>query len=124
MVNIFSSYLAENRLAVDLGDVEAPPGVRDIEGGALSGLPAFINALVRLLIVGAGIYALINLVLAGYGFLSAGGDPKKIADATAKIWQTLLGLTIAAGSFVLAAIFGQLLFKDPDALLQFKIFTP
>jgi len=105
------------------GPINPPPGVSELGGGP-AGLPSFINLLVRLLIVGAGIYALFNLVLAGYAFMSAGDDPKKIQGAWAKIWQTLLGLAFAAGAFVLAAIFGKLVFNDYDALLQFKIFTP
>jgi len=104
------------------GNVKPPPGVENLSGGTLEGLPLFINMIIRLLIVGAGIYAVINLVLAGYAFMSAGDDPKKMAAASSKIWQTLLGLAVAAGSFVLAAIFGKILFNDPNALLQFKIF--
>jgi hypothetical protein len=106
------------------GQVSPPPGVKEFKGGSLEGLPLFINAIIKLLIVGAGIYALINLVLAGYAFMSAGDDPKKMAGAWNKIWQTLLGLAFAAGSFVLAAIFGKLIFGDYNALLQLRIFGP
>jgi hypothetical protein len=73
---------------------------------------------IYILIVGAGIYALINFVLAGYAFMSAENDPKKMEGAWAKIWQTALGLAIAAGAFVLAAIFGQLIFGNPGAILN------
>ena len=106
------------------GKVAPPPGVKEFSGGDLQGLPVFLNNIIKLLIVGAGIFAVINLVLAGYGFMSAGDDPKKVAGAWAKIWQTLMGLAFAAGAFVLAAIFGQLLFGDYNALLQLKIFGP
>lgn len=82
-----------------------------------------LNLVLQLLIVGAGIYALINLVLAGYAFMSAGDDPKKVEGAWAKIWQTLLGLAFAAGAFVLAAIFGQLIFGRPDFILNPSIPT-
>ena len=84
-------------------------------------LGKLLNLFLQILIVGAGIYALINLVLAGYSFLGAGDDPKKIEGAWAKIWQTLLGLAFAAGAFVLAAIFGQLLFNQWDFILNPKI---
>ena len=105
-----------------IGGVKPPPGVtKSLRGGGLRDL---INSVILLLIVGAGIYAVINIVMAGYAFMSAGDDPKKIAGAWAKIWQTFLGLGIAAGAFVLAAIFGQILFGDPNALLQLRIFTP
>ncbi len=106
------------------GQVKPPPGVAKYSGGGLAGFPTFINNIIKLLIVGAGIYALLNIVLAGYAFMSAGDDPKKVAGAWTKIWQTLLGLAVAAGAFVLAAIFGLLLFGDANALLQVKIFGP
>lgn len=105
------------------GVVNPPPGVREYAGG-LGGLSNFINNILKILIVGAGIFTVFNLVTAGYGFLSAGDDPKKVAGAWAKIWQSLLGLAFAAGAFVLAAIFGKLLFNDPNALLQIRIFGP
>ncbi len=106
------------------GTINPPPGVSQYAGGSIEGLPVFINNIIKFLIIGAGIYALFNLVLAGYAFMSAGDDPKKMEGAWAKIWQTLLGLTFAAGSFVLAAIFGKLVFNDYNALLQLKIFGP
>jgi len=110
----------ENQVAQIFGRVNPPPGIT----ADIGGLATFLNIIIKLLIVGAGIYGVFNLVLAGYAFMSAGDDPKKMAGAWGKIWQTLLGLTVAAGAFVLAAIFGQLLFGDPNALLQLKIFTP
>lgn len=77
-----------------------------------------IQLSLRLLIIGAGIYALFNLVTAGYSFLSAGDDSKKVAGAWAKIWQSMLGLAVTAGAFVLAAIFGQLIFGRWDFILS------
>ena len=53
--------------------------------------------------------------------MSAGEDSKKVAGAWAMIWQTMLGLAVSAGAFVLAAIFGQLIFNDPTFILNPKI---
>lgn len=100
------------------GSIEQPEALKNfgsVEEGALG---KFLQIAIDLLVVGAGIYALINLLLAGYAFLSAGDDPKKAAGAWAKIWQTMLGLVIVAGSFVLAAIFGKIIFGEYDALLK------
>jgi len=100
------------------GPISTPEALKNfgsVEEGAIGKL---LEIIIRTIIVGAGIYALINLVLAGYAFISAGDDPKKAAGAWAKIWQTVLGLAIAAGSFVLAAIFGQIVFGDPNFLLK------
>ena len=90
----------------------------------LGGLIDLFNNILRLLIVGAGIFALLNFILAGYAFISAGGDPKKVEAAWAKIWQSIVGLFIIAVSFVLAALLGLLLFGDVTAILKPKIYGP
>lgn len=88
-------------------------------GSAQSGgIGVFLNLIINLLIVGAGIYALFNFILAGYTFISAGGDPKKIESAWAKIWQSIIGLVVIAASFLIAAIVGLLIFGSPSAILN------
>ena len=106
------------------GKVTTPPWLAAFGGGSVSGIAILINIVLRTLIVFAGIYVVLNLILAGYGFISAGGDPKRIQDATAKIWQSLLGLVVAAGAFLIAAIIGEILYGDPGALLNIQYFTP
>lgn len=113
-------YLAQN-----LGNVQPPPGVKNFSStGSLAGVSVLITVIVRTIIVGASLYAFISLAVAGYMFIGAGGDSKQVGAAWARIWQTLLGLAISAGAFVLAAIFGMLIFGDPTYLLQFRVFTP
>ena len=101
------------------GTVNPPPGV-----SSYSGIQAFISAMIKTVIAISAIYALFNLIFAGYSFMSAGANPDKIAQSWAKIWQTLLGLLVAVGAFVLAGIFGKLIFGDYNALLQLRIFGP
>jgi len=105
------------------GSVPLPSPLAKFGDNAGLAVGKFINLILQLLIIIAGIYALINLVLAGYAFMGAGEDPKKVAAAWAKIWQTLLGLAFAAGAFVLAAIFGQLIFGNWDFILKPSIPT-
>ncbi|HWA52311.1 MAG TPA: hypothetical protein VG895_04610 [Patescibacteria group bacterium] len=107
--------------APDIGHVPLPTALSnfgDVSGG---GIGKFLNLVLKLLIVGGGIYALFNLVLAGYAFLSAGDDPKKVEGAWARIWQTAIGLLFMAGAFVLAAIFGKLIFNDWTFILNPQI---
>jgi hypothetical protein len=107
-----------------IGNVNPPPGINRY-GNLLEGGPTgFITSLLRLLIVVAGLFALFNLVFAGYAFMSAGDDPKKVAGAWGKIYLSLLGLAVSAGSFVLAAIFGRIIFGDYNALLRLRVFGP
>jgi len=115
-------YLAES----PFGSIKLPKEIEEkYEGGVQGGaIGEFLNTIFQTLIVIAGIYAVFNLILAGYAFMSAGDDPKKVAGAWAKIFQTLIGLAFAAGAFVLAAIFGQLIFGDYTFLLKPTIPTP
>lgn len=78
-------------------------------GGSIAKL---LQVVMWTLIVGSSVYALFKLILSGYSFMSAGGDSQKIAGAWATIWQTMLGLAVAAGAFILAGIFGKLIFND------------
>lgn len=100
------------------GTIDQPAGLDKYGTAPGPAIGKFIQLGLRTLIIVAGIYALFNLILAGYAFMSAGDDSKKVEGAWAKIWQTLLGLAFAAGSFVLAALFGQLIFGDPFFLLK------
>lgn len=92
--------------------------------GPGGGLIVLLSNILRLVFVGAGIYAFVRVVTAGIGFISAGGDAKKITAAWDSIWQSLLGLVIIVSSFAIAAIAGQLLFGAWDAILNPKIYGP
>jgi len=100
------------------GTISPPAGLEKYNSEPGAAIGALIQYTIWVLIVGAAVYALFNFILAGYAFMSAGDDPKKVAGAWAKIWQTALGLAFAAGAFVLAAIFGQLIFGDPAFILS------
>lgn len=105
------------------GTVTAPSPLANfgtVEGG---GIGTFLNLIFKLLLVGGGIFALFNLILAGYAFMSAGDDPKKMEGAWGKIWQTAMGLLFMAGAFVLAAIFGLLIFGSSSAIISPSIPT-
>lgn len=106
------------------GEVGMPAGLSKFGTDPGPAFGKLIQFGLRALIVGAGIYALFNLVLAGYSFMSAGDDSKKVSGAWGQIYQTLMGLAFAAGAFVLAALFGKLLFGNSMFLLIPTIPTP
>lgn len=100
------------------------PAQLNLYGPGAHGIPKFITILLQTLIMMAAIYAVFNFVLAGFWYISGAADPKRIQNATEKIWQSVLGLVVSAGAFVIAGVIGQLLFGDSNALLQITLFTP
>lgn len=104
----------ENKVANPYGDITNPTG----------GLGLLITNFLRVFFVIAGVLAFFNFIIAGFQYITAGGDPKKLQQAWNKIWQSLLGLIVMVVSFALAAIFGYLIFDDPLFMLQPKIYTP
>ncbi len=108
-----------------IGIVKRPPWLTgafaDVENGAIG---AILQLAFNILVVVGGIYALLNFIFAGYSFISAGDDPQKVENAWKKIYQSIIGLLFIVGSFLLAAIIGQLMFGNASALLSPVIPTP
>jgi hypothetical protein len=126
--NIIGKVIAAAGNASDIiGTVDNPLGNSygsfDGTGGG-GGIIGFFTNILRLIFVAAGIYALVNLILAGFQYMQAGGDSKAITAAWNRIWQTLLGLIIIVGSFALAALFGFLFFNDAGFILRPQIYGP
>ena len=107
-----------------IGKIENPIKTGTISDAPGAGLIALLNNVLRLIFVVAGIYSLVQIVLAGFGFISAGADPKAIEKSWNTIWQSMLGLVIIVGSLALAALLGLLLFGDAGAILNPKIYGP
>lgn len=92
-----------------------------VQGG---GLIIFLNLAIQIFFVVAGIFAIWQFISAGWTFMSSGGDQKAIGQARDKILLSLLGLLIMASAFVLAGVFGLIIFGDVTAILQPKIVAP
>lgn len=97
--------------AEGLGKVEAPTWLgRWIKPGDEpgQGLFTFLSVFISLSTIIAGIFLVVQLILAGYMYMSANGDPKKIDIAGNKIWQSMVGLVIVAGALTLASVVARL----------------
>jgi len=107
-----------------VGSIESPlanTGYGSIQTRAVG---MFITNIIRLAFVGAGVYALFNFIIAGYNYMNAAGDSKKLSAAWDRIWQSLLGLVIIVGSFAIASLFGYLIFGKADFILNPTIYGP
>lgn len=92
--------------------------------GDVTNLGLLINNTLRLFFVVAGILSLFNFMVSGFQYMSSAGDPKSLQTAWNRIMYSLVGLVIMAGAFVLAAIFGYLIFRDPLFMLRPTIYGP
>ncbi len=100
-----------------IGTIKPPPGIVQY-GNFCTGAMSFANNILRLFFIVSGLWAFLNIVIAGFQFMQAGGDPKAIQAAWAKIWQSFVGLLILVSSFLIAAIIGIVIFHNPGAILN------
>lgn len=68
------------------------------------GLFIFLGYILKFAGTIGGIYMVVQLILAGYTYISASGDEKKTLQAWAQIWQSILGMVIIASAFVIASV--------------------
>jgi hypothetical protein len=71
---------------------------------AEGGLFLFIGNIFKLAGTIGGLFFIIQVITAGYEYITAGGDSKKIDAAWSKIWQSILGIIIIASAFTLAGV--------------------
>lgn len=81
-----------------------------------------ISVFLGFMTITASIWFMFQLVTAGYGWLSAGGDKTKTETAWHKITNSVIGLMIVVSAWVLIGIIGAVLglsnILNPGALLQ------
>jgi hypothetical protein len=56
--------------------------------------------------------------------MGAAGDSKALSAAWDRIWQSFIGLIVIVASFALAALMGQLLFGNPQFILNPTLYVP
>lgn len=85
-----------------------------------AGLFSFISAIFKVAGAVAGIFFIVKIIMAGFGYLNASGDEKKTAQAIATIWQSIIGFIIVAAAFVIASAVGNLVGIDPTNPILYK----
>jgi len=88
------------------------------------GLLSFLSNVIRLIIAAGGIYAFVNIVIAGFQYISSGSNSDATSNAWRRIYMSLVGLVVMIASFALAAILGKLLFNSYGAILNPQIYGP
>jgi len=88
-----------------LGNITNPTKYASTQG---QGLFTFLGNILKFVGVIAGIYMIVQLILAGFQYINANGDTKKTEQAWAQIWQSLIGIIIISAAFIIAGIVGRL----------------
>jgi len=78
----------------------------------------FVSAFIKVFVIVAGIYTLWQLLLGGFGYISASGDKTKTEQASKRITMAIIGIIVIASSFLLIAIISFILFGKADAILN------
>lgn len=104
-----------------IGPIEAPLKNKYFNASAGQGLFLLLGNIFRLALAIGGIYMVFQFISAGYMYMSAIGDAKKLEAAWNKIWQSILGLIIIASAFVLASLVEKF---TGLSILNFDIYGP
>lgn len=99
-----------------IGTIDVPAGIPS----ATTSTTSVISALVRFVVVVAGIFSLWQFLIGGLGYITSGGDKGKLTESQNKITMSLVGLVIIAASFIIIALVSQVLFGDFTAILAPK----
>ena len=86
------------------GNIENPTSYDSVKG---QGLFTFLSNIFKFAAVAGGIYMIVQLIMAGFDYISASGDAKKTEAAWSKIWQSLLGMVIISAAFIIAGLIGR-----------------
>lgn len=99
-----------------------PAGDKYTKYGVLTdpniGLTKFISNLLSFIITVAGLFTLVNFIIAGYLYMSSNGEPQKLTAAGNKMLQSLIGLAVIAAAFIIAGIIGYVFFQQADFLFN------
>lgn len=92
-------------------------------GEGIDPLISMLNLGLQVVFWVAGIWALVNFIIAAFKYITAGGDSKKLTEANHQITMTVIGLAIIVATPLIAMILGQVFFGDPTAIIKPKFKT-
>lgn len=107
----------------DFGTIAPPPGVDKYNQEAEIGIIIFMSNIIRLATVVAGIWTLINFVLAGWIYLTNSNSSDAGQKASQKMINTVIGLVIIVLAYSIAGLIGLLVFGDATYILNPTITT-
>lgn len=106
-----------------IGIVEPPPGT-DVWTASFAktstGNPLifFASRLVQIFMAVAGVWIFVNILLAGFYYVSAGSETKNLEKARGMITNSAIGLVLIMLAYSITAIVSMIFFGDPNFLIN------
>jgi hypothetical protein len=82
-------------------------GLSSNKYAAATGIVNGISSLIGFMTIVAAIWFLFQILFAGYTWITAGGEPKKLQEARDRIVHAFIGLVIVIAAWSLLAVVGQ-----------------
>jgi hypothetical protein len=101
-------FIAQSQLTIP-GTIQGFGNLGSPGGSPASTFARVIQGLVGLLTIAAFIWFIIQLFLGAIGFITAGGDKGKLAEARGRITTGLIGLVIAIAAIFIVDLIAYLL---------------
>jgi hypothetical protein len=89
-----SPFQTASNYAANVGNAAGVKGSTD--------LPTIIGNIINILLGFLGILFLVLLLWAGFEWMTAGGDDKKVQDATKRIRNAVIGLVVIVAGFAIS----------------------
>jgi hypothetical protein len=104
------------------GNISAPQGVSNYNAQAGGiGIILFFSNLIKLITVVAGIWTMLNFILAGFTYVTSADDSGKTEKVASKLTVSVIGLAIIVAAYTLAAVIGLILFNDAGFIINPQI---
>ncbi|HUW21182.1 MAG TPA: hypothetical protein VMW41_00805 [Candidatus Bathyarchaeia archaeon] len=108
-------------LATSLGSFQGFGKIgTDFLADPVASLEKIISLVIGIMTIGAGIYFIFLLIIAAYGWMSAGGDKQKMQKAQDSFTQAIIGLVVVVAAYAIASVVGFMLgvnILNPSELL-------
>lgn len=109
------------------GNIQAPPGVAEINaqaGASGIGIIIFFSNLIKFIAIVAGLWTMLNFILAGFTYVTSSGDSGAIEKIGTKLTLSVVGLALIVASYTIAAVIGLIFFADASFIINPQIPSP
>ena len=77
-------------------------------------LETFVSNIIRILLILAAVVALIYLIIGGYSYITAAGNPEQAQTAKWTLFNAIVGLIIVIASYAIISFVMENIFKPPE----------